>query len=78
MALTMHGLVNPHSSNESFTLDYAFEGQHPRILTVDPIAFAALHESESGPHAKSGDVRFPAAIGRIAESGAPWFMGTRP
>ena len=31
MALTTHGPVNPLSSNESFTLDYAFEGRHPRL-----------------------------------------------
>jgi len=64
MALTTHGPVNPLSSNKSFTLDYAFEGRHPRLYTgdfpdwstnaarehtVDLIAFAALHETESGP-----------------------------
>ena len=64
MALTTHGPVSPLSSNESFTLGYAFEGRHPRLYIgdfpdwstntarkhiVDLIAFAALHESESGP-----------------------------
>jgi hypothetical protein len=50
MALTTHGMVNPHSSNESFTLDYAFEGQHPRPYILWTLQqFAALHESESGP-----------------------------
>jgi hypothetical protein len=29
MAPTTHRPVNPLSSNESFTLDYALEGRHP-------------------------------------------------
>jgi hypothetical protein len=69
MALTTHGPVNPLSGNESFTLDYAFKGRHPRLYIVDPTAFAALHESESGPSATSPDVRCWVAIGGKADDG---------
>jgi hypothetical protein len=35
MVPTTHGPVNPLSSNESFTLDYVFEGRHPRLYSGD-------------------------------------------